>query len=223
MTSLRQIWAIVAKDLTAELHTKEMVSAMGLFGVLSVLIFSFSLDLSGSVARASAPGVLWVTVTFAGILGLNRSLSREGQHGGLDGLMLAPMDRSTIFAGKALGNLLFMLAVEAVLLPLVSALFGVHLVRGGVILILFLGTLGYAGVGTLLAAIALNTRAQAVALPVLMLPLVVPVLVGAVRATGGLIEGATLGEVGTWTRLLVTYDLVLLAIALLTFGYVVEE
>ena len=218
-----QVWAIIAKDIAAELHTREMVSAMLVFAVLSLLVFSFTLDLRGAVARAAAPGVLWATVAFAGTLELSRSLAREQQTGCIDGLLLAPVDRSVIFFGKAIGNLIFMTVVEIVLLPLFSALFNVPLLRPGVALVVALGTIGYAAVGTLLAAIAVNTRAREVMLPVLLLPLAVPALIAAVQATGGLVEGATLGEVGGWVRLLVVYDLIIVAVSMLTFGYVVEE
>jgi heme exporter protein B len=220
---LAQVWAIVAKDIAAELHTREMVSAMLVFAVLSLLVFSFALDLRGAVARATAPGVLWATVAFAGTLGLSRSLAREQHTGCIDGLLLAPVDRSAIFFGKAIGNLIFMTAVEIVLLPLFSALFDVPLLRPGVMLVTALGTIGYAAVGTLLAAIAVNTRAREVMLPVLLLPLAVPALIAAVQATGGLVEGAALGEVRGWLCLLVVYDLVIVAVSMLTFGYVVEE
>lgn len=223
MGFLRKLLAIIDKDIAAELHTKEMISAMLVFSTLALLIFSFALDLRGNVAEAAAPGVLWATIVFAGTLGLSRSLAREHQDGCIDGLLLAPMDRSVIFLGKAAGNFLFMAVVEVVLLPLFSALFDVPLLQPGVGLVLVLGTLGYATVGTLLAAIAVNTRAREVMLPVLLLPLAVPVLIGAVRATGGLIDGATLAEVGGWIRILVVYDLVMMAVSLLTFSTVVEE
>ena len=218
-----KVWAIVAKDIVAELHTREMVSAMLVFAVLAMLIFSFALDLRGEMARAAAPGVLWATVAFAGTLGLSRSLAREQQDGCIDGLLLAPMDRSAIFFGKALGNLAFIAVVEIVLLPLFSALFDVLLLQTGVLVVTALGTIGYAAVGTLLAAIAVNTRAREVMLPILLLPLVVPALIAAVQATGGLIDGGTLAEVGGWVRLLVAYDLIIVAASMLTFGYIVEE
>jgi heme exporter protein B len=220
---LAKVWAIVVKDVAAELHTREMVSAMLVFAVLSLLIFSFALDLRGAVARAAAPGVLWATVAFAGTLGLSRSLAREQQTGCIDGLLLAPVDRSAIFFGKALGNLVFMTVVEVILLPLFSALFDVPLLLPGVLLVVALGTLGYAAVGTLLASIAVNTRAREVMLPVLLLPLAVPLLIAAVQATGGLVEGASLDEVGGWLRLLVVYDLLVVAVSMLTYSYVVEE
>lgn len=219
----RKVWAIVAKDVMAELHTREMVSAMLIFSILAMLIFSFALDLRGAMARAAAPGVLWATVAFAGTLGLSRSLAREQQTGCIDGLLLAPMDRSAIFFGKALGNLIFMAIVEIILLPLFSALFDVGLLRTGVVLVTALGTVGYAAVGTLLAAIAVNTRAREVMLPILLLPLVIPALISAVQATGSLVEGGTMAEIGGWVRLLIVYDLIIVAVSMLTFEYIVEE
>jgi len=219
----RKVWAIVAKDVAAEIHTREMVSAMLVFSVLALFVFSFALDLRGAMARAAAPGVLWTAIAFAGTLGLSRSLAREQQTGCIDGLLLAPVDRSAIFFGKAIGNLLFMGIVEIVLLPLFSALFDVPLLQPGVLLVTALGTIGYAAVGTLLAAMAVNTRAREVMLPILLLPLAIPALIAAVKATGGLVEGGTLAEAGGWIRLLIVYDLVIVAVSMLTFDYVVEE
>ena len=223
MSALRKAWALAAKDLLVELHTWEMVSAMLVFAVLALFVFSFALDLHGAVARAAAPGVLWSAVVLSGTLGLSRSMAREQQARCIDGLRLAPMDPAVIWGGKALGALLVMVVVEAVLLPLMVVLFDVPLLRPGVLWVLVLGTLGYAAVGTLVAAMAVNTRAREVLLPVLLLPLAVPVLIAAVRATGALVEGAAPAEVAGWTRLLVAYDLVMVAVCLLTFGYVVEE
>ncbi len=223
MSFFRKVWAILVKDMAAELHTREMISAMLVFSILALLIFSFALDLRGATARAAAPGVLWATVAFAGTLGLSRSLAREQQAGCMDGLLLAPVDRSAIFFGKALGNAILMGLVEVVLLPLFSALFGVPLLRPGVLLVTALGTVGYAAAGTLLAAIAVNTRAREVMLPIMLLPLAIPVLIASVRATGVLVEGGALGYAMAWVRLLVVYDLVIVAVALVTFGYVLEE
>ncbi len=222
MSFLRKVLAIINKDIAAELHTKEIISAMLVFSVLQLLIFSFALDLHAGVAKTVAPGVLWAIIVFAGTVGLNRSLVREQQDGCIDGLLLAPMGRSAIFCGKAAGNFLFMVLVEAALVPLLSVLFGVSLFRFGVLLVLGLGTLGYASVGTLMAAIAVNTRAREVMLPVLLLPLALPVLIGAVQATGGLVGGGRLVDVAAWVRILVVYDLVITAVSLVTFGYVLE-
>lgn len=223
MRFLQVMLTVAWKDAAAELHTREILSAMLVFSLLALFVFSFTLDLRGPMARAAAPGVLWTTAAFAGTLGLSRSLAREQQTGCIEGLLLAPADRSAIFLGKALGNLLFIVLVEVVLLPLFAALFDAPLLRPGIFLVTALGTVGYAAVGTLLAAIAVNTRAREVMLPVLLLPLAFPALIAAVQATGGLIEGSTLAEVSPWIRLLVIYDLVVLAVSVLTFDYVVEE
>ena len=222
MAFLRKVWAIVGKDVAAELHTKEMVSAMLVFSALALLVFSFALDLRGAMAEAAAPGILWSTIAFAGTLGLSRSMAREEDSGCIDGLLLAPVDRTAIFFGKAIGNVIFMTVVEVALLPLFSVLFDVAPIRPGILLVMVLGTLGYGAVGTLLATIAVNTRAREVLLPVLLLPLAIPVLIGAVQATAGLLEGATWNEVSGWVRILVVYDLVIAAVSLLTFEYVVE-
>jgi heme exporter protein B len=149
-------------------------------------------------------------------------MTHEQQTGGLEGLRLAPIDRTAIFFGKALGNLLLMLLVELILLPLGTALLNVSLLRPPVLVVMLLGTVGYAAVGTLLAAIAVNTRAREVMLPILLLPLAVPLLIAAVQATGGLLEGLALADVNAWIRILVVYDLVILAVAVLTFEYAIE-
>ncbi len=223
MTALRQIWAIVAKDVSAEMRTREVLSAMGIYAVLGLVTFSVALDLRGALARAAAPGVLWMTVTFAGMLGLSRSMEREQEQQAMDGLLLAPVDRSVIYLGKVAGNLLFLMLVEAVAMPLAAALLGVALLRIPILAVTLLGTIGYAAAGTLLAAVSVNTRAQAVALPVLFLPLLIPVILGVVQSTAGLLEGSTLAEVSGWVRLLAAYDLVVVAAGMLTFAYVVED
>jgi len=219
---LRQVAAVITKDLAAELRTREILSAMFVFAFLAMLIFSFALDLRGAVARAAAPGILWTTIAFAGTLGLSRSMAREHETGGMDGLLLSPADRTVILLGKALGNMIIMLALEAALVPLSSILFNVSLFHPGILAILLAGTLGYAIVGTLLSAMAVNTRTREVMLPILLLPLVVPLLIAAVQATGGLLEGLAWADLGGWTDLLVVYDLLLAAAALFTFEYVVE-
>ncbi|MGC9349614.1 MAG: heme exporter protein CcmB [Anaerolineae bacterium] len=222
MTMLRQTWAIVAKDLAAELHTREILSAMFVFALLAMLIFSFALDLQGKTGVAAASGVLWTTITFAGTLGLSRSMAREQQTGGIAGLLLASSDRTAIFFGKALGNFIMMAAVEIVLLPVGTVLLDANLLRPPLVLVMFLGTVGYATVGTLLAAIAVNTRAREVMLPILLLPLLVPLLIGAVQVTSILLQDLTLADANHWLRILVVYDLVITAVAVLTFEYVVE-
>jgi len=220
---LRGIAAIVWKDLAAEARSKELVSAMLIFSLLAVMIFSFALDLEQNAREAVIAGVLWVTFIFAGTLGLNRSLALEQDRGSLEGLLLAPLDRSVIYFGKLIGNLIFMAVVEVIIIPLFSLLFNLPLLNWGLALTAVLGTLGYAAVGTLLAAMAVRTRAREVMLPILILPVIVPLLLSVVRATTGFLQHLPWDEITPWLNLLIVYDVIFLAVAFMVFDFVVEE
>lgn len=220
---LRKILAIVRKDIIAELRTKEMFSSMFVFALLVIFIFNFAFELRVTNVKQVAPGVLWVTFTFAGMLGLNRSFILEKDKGCLEGLLLAPVDRSAIYFGKMLGNLIFMSVVEAIVLPIFWVLFNPPLFSPALILVIVLGTVGFAGVGTLFSAIAVHTRAREVMLPILLFPIVVPLMIAAVKITGGLLDGQPLSEMRNWLNLLVGFDIIFLAVSYMTFDYVVEE
>jgi heme exporter protein B len=223
MSFLRGILAILWKDLAAEARSKELLSAMLVFSLLTIIIFNFALELDKAARDSVTAGVVWVTLIFAGTLGLNRSLAQEQDRGSLEGLLLTPVDRSAIYFGKVVGNLLFMTVIEAIILPLFNLLFGAPLLHWGVALTTALGTLGYAAVGTLLAAMAVRTRAREVMLPVLLLPVVVPVLLAGVKATSGFLQAIPLDEITPWLNLLAGYDVLFIAVAILVFDYVVEE
>ena len=223
MGYLRKVFAIVWKDVRAELRTKDILSSMLVFAALAVVIFQIAFDLRADNARLVLPGVVWIAITFSGVLGLNRSFILEQDRGSMEGLLLAPMDRSVIYFGKLIGNLLFIFAVELVLLPLASIFFNVWIVTPSILLVVFLGTIGFAAVGTLFAALSVNTRAREVMLPILLFPIMVPVLIAGVRAMGALLDGETLKDVAQWLRLLVAYDVIFIAAAFLLFDFVVEE
>ena len=223
MGYLQKVFAIVWKDVRAELRTKDILSSMLVFAALAVVIFQFAFDLRADNARLVLPGVVWIAITFSGVLGLNRSFILEQDRGSMEGLLLAPMDRSVIYFGKLIGNLLFIFAVELVLLPLASIFFNVWIVTPSILLVVFLGTIGFAAVGTLFAALSVNTRAREVMLPILLFPIMVPVLIAGVRAMGALLDGETLKDVAQWLRLLVAYDVIFIAAAFLLFDFVVEE
>ena len=223
MSFLRKVLVIVHKDVAVELRTKEMLSSMFVFSLLVIMIFSFAFELRVEDVREVAPGVLWVTFVFAGMLGLSRSFVLEKDKGCLEGLLLCPVDRSAIYFGKMLGNVIFMTTVEAMILPIFSILFNISLFQPVLLLIVVLGTLGFAGVGTLFSAMAVHTRSREVMLPVLLFPIVVPAMIAAVKATGGILDGQPFSEIAHWIRLLVVFDVVFFAISFMTFDYVVEE
>jgi heme exporter protein B len=223
MSFWRAVAAIVWKDIRAELRTKDIFSSMFVFALLSVIVFSFAFELRVPNMTMVVPGILWVAITFAGTLGLNRAFVIEQDKGSLAGLLLAPVDRSAIYFGKMLGNLLFMLIVEIILLPLVMIFYNLWLLTPANLLVLFLGTYGFAAVGTVFSAIAVNTRAREVLLPVLLFPVVLPVLIAGVKMTGGLLDGETLSSMANWVQIIVIYDVGFTIVAYLTFGYVMEE
>lgn len=216
-------WAIAAKDFRAEARNKETISAMFVFALLAILLFSFSLELDPEGREASASGVLWVTLIFAGTLGLGRSLGREKDEGCLDGLLLAPVDRSALYFGKLLGNFVFMAIVAIVLLPLLTILFDVSFFRLPMAGVLFLGVMGYAGVGTLIASMSIYSRGREVLLPILLLPIALSILIPAVRATRGLVEGSAFADVATWFNMLIAMNVIYITLAYLLFEFIVEE
>ena len=220
---LRAVSAIVWKDLAAELRSRELLSAMLVFSLLVILIFNFALELDIRTRQSITAGVLWSTFAFAGTLGLNRSLAIEKDRGCLDGLLLAPVDRTAIYFGKVISNLVFMLIVEAIVLPVYSFLYNLNLFQPGLLLVILLGSIGYCVVGTLLASMAVQTRTRDVLLPILLFPIVVPVLIAAVKASGGYLDNAPIAEILPWLNLLIVYDVIFTAISFMVFDFVVEE
>ena len=220
---LRAVRAIVWKDIAAELRSRELLGSMLVFAFLVILIFNFALELDLRVRQTVTAGVLWVTFAFAGTLGLNRSMAIERDRGCLDGLLLVPVDRSALYFGKVLSNLLFMIIVEAIILPLYSLLYNVNLFQPGLIVVILLGSIGYVVIGTLLSAMAVQARTRDILLPILLFPVVLPVLIAAVRATTGILQGLPLADYQAWLNLLIAYDVIFLGVAIITFDYVVEE
>jgi len=213
---------IVWKDMIAEWRTKEMFSSMFVFILLVIVIFKFSFDLRVSNATLLVPGILWAALTFAGTLQLGRAASLEVEDAHIDGLLLAPVPRSAIYLGKALGNLVFMSITELIMLPIFSALFNLNLFRPLILLAVLLGTVGFASVGTLLSTMAAHSRAREVMLPVLLFPIVLPVVIAAVKLTAGVLDGGMWQELAVWVRFLIAFDVVFLVISLMTFRFVVE-
>jgi heme exporter protein B len=221
MIFLEQVIAILWKDVRYELRSKQMWTGMGLFAILVLVIFNFAFDLRVDNKAAVAPGALWVAFVFASMLGLGRTIAAEREKGSMDRLLLCPVDRKAIYLAKLLGNMLFIGVVEIVALPIFAALFDIPLFVGVFLPVVLLGTLGIAAVGTLFSAMAAATQARELLLPILVFPLIVPIVIGAVRVTGSLM--VPVANEPPWLGLIAAFDLIFLSVSILTFEYVVEE
>lgn len=218
------VLAILWKDLVTEWRSRDRAVAMAVFAFLVVIVLRFALPAGRpEELRRLAPGLLWISYVFAAILGLNRAFALELENEALSGLALAPADRGFVFLGKAAANFAILVAVQAATAVFFALAFGVDLrgIAAPLAGIVALGSLGICSVGTLFSAIAVRTRYREVMLPLLLLPLLAPVLLGAVAATAELVEGGALG----WRplQLLIVTDAVFLIVSFLGFEYVLDE
>ena len=222
----RTVAALLAKDLALELRTRESVPAMVLFSVTTYVIFHFGLD-RDTVSGDLASGVLWVTLLFASILGINRLFVAEHEQGGFDGFLLAPVDRTALFVAKALALFAFLCVVEVVAVPAFAVLLlGPSPAQAlpELVLVLVLANAGVAATGTLVAALAIQTRARDLIGPLLALPLLVPVVLASARATTPLLQqGGAQALPGDWLAILALYDLVFALIAYAVFDFLLED
>ncbi len=219
------ISAIIWKDLKAEFRTKQLLSSMLIFAVLTLIIFVFAFDPTKDVVRQVFPGMIWVCIVFAGVLGVNRSFVSEKQNDCLTGILLAPINRTAIYYGKTGGNLIYMAIVEVIALPLFAVLFNYNIPAASIfplILVVFLGTLGFIAVGTFLAALTSNARSSEILLPIILFPVMVPVILSAVQATGAILSGAQTADWVSWLKILTAFDVIFLTVPVLLFEYVLE-
>lgn len=223
-TEARRVAAIAWKDATAERRTKANFNAVVFLAALILLLFGFALGPEVEALQQAAGGVIWLTVLFAGVLSFNRSYEQELENGALDILLLYPGDRRSIFVGKLIANLAFVLLVELILLPTAAFLYDLPIAQFVLPLaaVITLGTIGFVTLGTFYAAMASRLRAREVLLPLLLFPMLIPLLVAAVEATGAVLAGDAMGDAGSWMRLLVVFDVVFLIAAFLAFEYVIE-
>lgn len=225
MSFSRKVGIIVWKDVTHELRSKETVISMCVFSFLVIVIFNFAFPLGVGGADWIAPGILWVAFIFSGLLGMGRSFGVEKDKGSLQGLLLCPVGRGTIYLGKMMGNFIFMSVMEAFTLAIFFLLFNVNpfFILIPLVLIIALGTMGFVAVGTIFSAMSANTKARDVMLSMLVFPIVVPVLIASIQATGKILQGKPLSDIYPWLKILVGFDLAFLLISYLAFQFVVEE
>jgi heme exporter protein B len=222
---LAQVLIIVRKDLLIELRTGEVVTTSAFFAALVVIIASFAFYGGPSTKRLVASGALWLSVAFATVLALGRAWQREREESALQGLLVAPLSRSAIFAGKALGLLAFLSIVELIVLPLTALLFSVDLVQSGpaLVAICLMATPGIAATGTLFGSMTVRTRARDLLLAIVLLPLLAPMLLAAVAGTRELLGGAPFDELGDYFKLMGVFDVVFISGGLGLFGTLIES
>ena len=222
---IRLALAIAAKDVRAELRSRTALISALVFAALVLVIFNFARDPTALSATDLAPSALWVTFALASMVALNRAFTIERENGALDGLLVAPVSREAIFLGKLLANLAFVGTVELVTLPLFTLFFNVSLWEAlpSILGVAALATIGFVAVGTIFSAMAVRTRFAELMLPVLLLPFMVPPLIGAVQVTTRLLAGRPLSEMLGWLRLLALYDVVFVTLCTLAFSAVVDE
>ena len=215
--------AVFMKDLRLEARTRESLTAILAFSLVVAFIFNFAFDPSPRIVAVVGPGIVWVAYIFTGVLGMNRTFILERERGTLDGLLLAPVGREAIYLGKLLGALTLLLVVEALMLPVFLVLYDLSLLNLWFIAIAVAATVGFAAVGTLFSALAVHTRAREVMLPLLFLPVVLPIVIGAVAGTGEALDGTGWSGVGRWLQLIVAFDVVFLVLSSWAFEFVLEE
>lgn len=217
------VGALLRKDLRAELRTGETVPAMCLFAVTTFVIFHFALN-RAAVAGDLAAGVLWVTVLFSAVLGVNRLFVAEREQGGFDGFLLAPVDRTAMLVAKAAALLAFLVVVQLVAVPAFAILLLEPSPPPALALVLVLGDVGIAVVGTLTSALAVQTRARDLIVPIVALPLLIPLVIAAASATSPLLAAAGAGSVPLkWIAVLGLYDLVFALLAYAVFDFLLED
>ncbi|MFC1903168.1 heme exporter protein CcmB [Chloroflexota bacterium] len=223
MSFWRKVIAITWKDALSEMRTREIVFSVLVFTLLVIVIFNFAFGASQEIIALVAPGILWVTFAFAGVLSLNRSFVLEKEQDCLEGLMSCPISREAIYVGKMLGSLLFMLIIEAIALPIFAFLFNLPILSLQLVIITVLTTVGFVAVGTLFSALAVNTKAREMVLPILFLPIVVPLIISAVKASGLALSGEPWGSLSSWLQIIVAFDVIFLVVSFLVFAFVIEE
>ena len=223
---LATAWLVTRKDLVIEFRSREVVYTTLFFAVSCVLVFAFGFVREGVAVDDAAAGILWIAIAFSGTLALGRAFERERQNDTLRALMLAPVDRPALYVGKLAGVLLLLAVVEAVVAPLVALMFRAPLFAHPVLMVSLLaaGTLGFAAVGTLFAAMLVRARSRDVLLPILLYPITIPVIIAGVRGTAALLQpDADLAIARMWLSMLVSFDLVFITLSLWTFEPAMTE
>ncbi len=222
-TWLSTAWVLVWKDLVQEWRSRDVLTSMFAFAVLSLFIFNYALELSPIDRAEIAPGLIWVVMVFAGTLGLNRSFAAEQDQGSFEGLMMAVPELSVIYLAKMITNLLMMFGLAILVIPIYSLLYNQSLFDLRFFGILMLGAWGYSAAGTLISSMTVQTRMRDLLLPVLLFPLLLPVNMAVVKSGSAIIAASSIPEFQSWINLLLVYDVIMTVVSIMVFEYVIRE
>ncbi|MBF06205.1 MAG: heme ABC transporter permease CcmB [Chloroflexi bacterium] len=221
--SLAVIWAIGRKDLLLETRNKDIIVAVSVFALLVLMIFTFAIDINQVNAKLTGPGILWASIAFAGVTGLNRAFALELEGNTLEALMLAPISRDLIYAGKMFGNFLFITAAQIIVIPIFAVLFNLTVLRWEMLVVSLLTTIGFSAIGTLFAAMTIRVRAREVMLPLLFLPVVTPLIMAAVESTSHVVNDSSWPEIYQWIQLAIAFDIAFIVVSAFIFQQILED
>jgi len=221
--SLAVIWAIGRKDLLLETRNKDIIVAVSAFALLVLMVFTFAIDINQVNAKLTGPGILWASIAFAGVTGLNRAFALELEGNTLEALMLAPISRDLIYVGKMFGNFLFLTASQIIVIPIFAVLFNLAVLRWEMLVISLLTTIGFSAIGTLFAAMSMRVRAREVMLPLLFLPVVTPLIMAAVESTSHVVNDGSWPEIAQWIQLALAFDIAFIVISAFIFQQILED
>jgi len=221
--SLAVIWAIGRKDLLLETRNKDIIVAVSAFALLVLMVFTFAIDINQVNAKLTGPGILWASIAFAGVTGLNRAFALELEGNTLEALMLAPISRDLIYVGKMFGNFLFLTASQIIVVPIFAVLFNLTVLRWEMLVISLLTTIGFSTIGTLFAAMSMRVRAREVMLPLLFVPVVTPLIMAAVESTSHVVNDGSWPEIAQWIQLALAFDIAFIVISAFIFQQILED
>tara|TARA_B100000519_G_C14167524_1_gene402275 strand:+ start:195 stop:872 length:678 start_codon:yes stop_codon:yes gene_type:complete len=217
------IWYISAKDIKFEIQRKELLVLTTIFSFTCVVIFNISIDVTTDSYVRVLPGILWVTIFFTAVLGLNRFLSRERDSGNFESLLLLPISRDILFLGKVTTLFMFMIILEILIFPIFTIIFNINLIHIPIILVAVLATLGISVLGTIIGSMTSNTGVKETLLPILLFPLIFPILLAAIEVTGSVLRGQTFAEYHKWIQLLAITDIMFIIICSFLFTKVMND
>jgi len=225
MSYFGTVFTIIRKDVLEEFKSREVVNSMLVFALLVVIVFSFIFEPGSDTKNEVVGGILWMAITFAGVLGLNKSMMSEVSGGNLTALFLAPVDRSAVFFGKVLSNFIFLTVLEIIIVPLFMVLYNVNIFAHTWLpaLILMIGTYGFAVLGTIFSLISVNTKTREIMLPLLLLPIMVPIILAGIQSINICIDGGDISGVDKWLKLIIIFDIIFTAVIFMIFDFLIED